>query len=226
MRRARVGLRLAAAVRGEPVEPHAPVHGSPRRVSGFTLLEMLVAVAIFALASALAYGGLDGLMRARGQLDATQQRLARLQFAVGLLERDLRGVALRPVRDGYGAPLAAVEGTGDRLEVTHGGLANAMALPRAELERVGWRVLDGSLQRRRYAVLDRTPGSTALDDELLDRVESASFRYLDVQGREQPQWPPPQGSTAPLPRAVIVTLTLADVGEVRRVLELPREPAQ
>ena len=187
---------------------------------------MLVAVAIFALASALAYGGLEGLMRARGQLDATQERLARLQFAVGLLERDLRGVALRPVRDAYGAPRSALEGSGDRLEVTRGGLANAMAMPRAELERVGWRVLDGNLQRRRYAVLDRTPGSTPLDDDLLDRIESARFRYVDAQGGEQPQWPPPRGSTAQLPRAVIVTLTLDDFGEVRRVLELPQEPEQ
>ena len=197
-----------------------------KREAGFTLLEMLVAIAIFALASALAYGGLDALMRARRQLDDTQDRLARVQFALGLLERDLRSLVLRPVRDGYGATHAALEGQGDRVEVTRGGYANALALPRAELERVAWRVLDGTLQRRRHAVLDRTAGSTPTDDDLLDAVQSFDLRYLGEGGSEQTQWPPPQGSNAQLPRAVVLRLQLEDLGEIRRVLELPAEPAQ
>ena len=192
---------------------------------GFTLLEMLVAVAIFALASALAYGGLDGLMRARGQLDAAQDRLGRVQFALGLLERDVRGTAPRPVRDGQGTPRAALEGARDRIELTRGGYANSLSLPRAELERVGWQLRDGVLQRLRYAVLDRTQGSRPLEDALVDRVEALDFRYVGVDGRELPQWPPPQGSAVPMPRAVVVSVTFEDLGEIRRVLELPREDA-
>ena len=194
-----------------------------RRAGGFTLLEMLVAVAIFALASALAYGGLDALMRSRRQLDAAQDRLGRIQFALGLLERDVRGIALRPVRDGYGAPLAALQGARSQLEVTRGGYANALAQPRAELERVGWRLRDGALQRERWAVLDRTPGSAPRADALVDHVEAIDFRYLDAAGRELPQWPPPEGALQQAPSAVIVALTFADLGEIRRVLELPRE---
>lgn len=182
---------------------------------------MLVAVTIFALASALAYGGLDGLMRARGQLDATQERLARVQFALGVLERDLHGVAPRPVRDGYGETHAALEGARDRFEVTHLGAWSALPLPRAQLERVDWRLIDGRLQRRRWLVLDRAPGSVPLDDDLLDAVGSVRLEYIDLQGRVQPQWPPRQGNLAPIPRAVIVTLVLEDLGEIRRVLELP-----
>lgn len=206
---------------------HHPVCAGtrPSLALGFTLLEMLVAVAIFALASALAYGGLDALLRARRQLDDTQDRLGRVQFALGLLERDVRGLVPRSVRDGYGAPRAALEGARDRLELTRGGYSNAFAMPRAELERVAWRVVDGSLQRERWAVLDRTPGSRPHEDALVDRVDAADFRYLDLQGRELPQWPPPQGSTSLAPRAVIVSLTFADLGEIRRVFELPSEPA-
>jgi general secretion pathway protein J len=205
----------------------APFRGRhPLRARGLTLLEMLVAVAIFALASALAYGGLDGLMRARGQLDATQERLGRVQFALGLLERDVRSVAPRSIRDGYGAKHDAIEGASDRVEVTRGGLANALERPRAELERIGWRVIDGTLQRRRWPVLDRAPGTQPIDDDLLDGVQSLRFQYVDAQGREVPQWPPPQGSTGTMPRALIVTLEFADLGEIRRVLELPSEVAQ
>ncbi len=197
-----------------------------KKPRGFTLLEMLVAVAIFALASALAYGGLEALMRSRAQLDASQQRLAKLQFAIGLIERDVRSLAARGVRDGYGAPRAALEGTRERIELTRGGYANALALPRAELERVAYRLRDGKLRRERYAVLDRMPGSVPAVDELLDDVQRLEFRYVALDGRDAAQWPPPRaGSEAP-PRVVIVELALADIGEIRRVLELPQEPAQ
>jgi general secretion pathway protein J len=196
-----------------------------RKPAGFTLVEMLVAVAIFALASALAYGGLAALTRARSQLDAGNDRLGKLQFAVGLIERDLRSVAPRAIRDGYGAPLAALQGTRNRIEFSRHGHANALALPRAEIERVGYRIEDGALQRLRHAVLDRTPGSTAVVDVLLEPAQALEFRYVGADGREREQWPPPRATTSSPPRAVIVLLTLADFGEIRRVLELPDEAA-
>jgi general secretion pathway protein J len=193
--------------------------------SGFTLVEMLVAVALFAIASALAFGGLGALTRARSQLDAENERLGRLQFAVGLLERDLRGVAARAVRDGNGAVQAPLTGTRDRLELSRHGLSNALALPRATIERVGYRLEDGVLQRQRYAVLDRTGGSGPSEDRLLDRVEALEFTYLTDDGREVAQWPPPRAQGDAPPRAVAVTLRLPDYGELRRVLELPEAPA-
>jgi general secretion pathway protein J len=186
---------------------------------------MLVAVALFAIASALAFGGLDALTRARSQLDAENERLGRLQFAIGLIERDLRGVAARAVRDGYGAPQAALVGTRDRLEFSRHGLSNALALPRSTIERVGYRLHEGSLQRQRYAVLDRTAAARPSEDRLLDQVETLEFAYLADDGRELAQWPPPRAPDDAPPRAVAVTLTLPDYGELRRVLELPEAPA-
>ena len=195
------------------------------RATGFTLVEMLVAVAIFALASALAYGGLAALTRARGQLEAENERLGRLQFAIGLIERDLRGAAPRAIRDGYGAPLPPLAGTRERIELSRFGLANALALPRAEVERVGYRLQENRLQRLRFAVLDRTPGSQPKTDEVLDRVQAIEFDYIGADGREQSQWPPPRAADGAVPRAVAVTLTLDDYGTIRRVLELPDEAA-
>jgi general secretion pathway protein J len=194
-----------------------------RAARGFTLVEMLVAVAIFAIASALAYGGLSALTRARSQLDAQNERLGRLQFAFGLIERDLRSAVARGVRDGYGSPLPPLIGTRERIELSRQGQANALALPRAGIERVGYR-LDGAILRRdRYLVLDRVPGSLPLSDELLDRVESLEWRYLAADGRELPQWPAPRAATDAPPRAVLLTVQLEDFGEIRRVLELPEE---
>lgn len=193
------------------------------RARGFSLLEVLVAVALFAVASALAYGGLRTLVAAQQQSAEATARLGRLQFAVGLIERDVGSAALRGIRDAYGAPHPALEGGAQRIELTRHGLANTLALPRAELERVAWLVRDGVLLRQRWTVLDRAPASRPVEDELLDEVQSFELVFLDAQGREHRQWPPARGEFGVFPRGLRITLDVEGFGEIRRVLELPLE---
>lgn len=189
---------------------------------GFTLVEMLVAIAIFAVASALAYGGLTTLVDARAQVDARNTRLGELQFAVGLIERDLRSIAERPVRENDGGERPALDGQPASIELTRFGAANSLGQVRAELERVGYRVEDGTLQRRRYAVLDRAPSSLPDDADLLDDITRFELRYRAADGRELRQWPPPRGDADGMPLAVEVRIAGEDFGEIRRLLELPR----
>lgn len=189
------------------------------RARGFSLLELLVAVAIFGLAAALAYGGLNGLLRTRTELDRQSQRLQALQFAIGLIERDVRAAVARPVRDAYGVPLPAFEASGSRLELSRIGHANALDQPRAEIERVVYQLDGEELQRLRFAVLDRAPGSTPEVQPLLEAVRRIEFRLLDAAGREHDRWPPPSGEL--MPRAVELRLGTDDFGEIRRLLELP-----
>ncbi len=193
--------------------------------TGFTLIEMLVAIAVFALASALAYGGLRSIVTAQEQDSAVKARLGRLQFAIGLIERDVSSAARRGIRDAYGAPRAALEGDAQHLELSRYGLANALLLPRAELERVAYLRRDAALLRLRWPVLDRAPATRAQEDRLLDGVTRLEWVFLDAQGREQREWPPTTGASPAFPRAVRLTLELEDFGEIQRVLELPAEPA-
>ena len=102
-------------------------------------------------------------------------------------------------------------------------VANTLALPRAELERVAWLVRDGVLLRQRWTVLDRAPASRPVEDELLDEVQSFELVFLDAQGREHRQWPPARGEFGVFPRGLRITLDVEGFGEIRRVLELPLE---
>ncbi len=194
-----------------------------RRTAGFTLLELLVAVAIFGLASALAYGGLRGVVRAREQLQQQSTQLQRLQFAVGLIERDLRAAVERPVRDGYSALQPALQLRGDRIELSRIGRANALAMPRAEIERVVYQLDGNELQRLRFDVLDRAGSSVPDVQLLLDAVAGFELRALDAAARPVAEWPPRgPGQHPPLPRAVEVVIRFdGALGEVRRLLELP-----
>jgi general secretion pathway protein J len=187
---------------------------------GFSLIELLVAVAILSLAAALAYGALDGLVRTRAELERQSQRLQALQFAVGLIERDLRAAVDRPIQDAYGSSrLPALEASGSRIELSRSGHANVLAQPRAEIERVSYQLEGGQLQRLRHAVLDRAPNSVPTVQPLLDDVQRLEFRMIDASGREHGRWPPQSGTA--LPRAVELRLSTTGFGEIRRLLELP-----
>ena len=193
------------------------------RRRGFTLIEVLVAVSIFALLMLAAYGSINALLRTRDGLAEQNGRLRALQFAVGMMERDLRAVIARPVREGYGEREPALIGARDAIAFTRAGAANPLALERARIERVGYAWRDGTLGRAGFAVLDRTPATAPLVRDLIADVRRIGFRYFDgEQWREQ--WPPANISPTPLralPRAVEFSLETVDYGLITRLVDLP-----
>ncbi|GMV30577.1 MAG: hypothetical protein AMXMBFR59_27020 [Rhodanobacteraceae bacterium] len=188
---------------------------------GFTLVEVLVATAVFAIMSALAWGGLNAVIRAREVLVAEQQDFARTLRAVGMLERDLLGAVARPVRGNYGEPLPALQGDGDHLELTRLGFASALVDARSNLERVVYEQDGNTLKRGRYAVLDRAAGSLPEFSAVRDRLRRLHFRYLDAQGRWLDAWPRRDDKPEALPRAIEFRLDIDGVGEISRLIELP-----
>lgn len=196
-----------------------------RLPSGFSLIELLVALVVFAALAAAAYGGLDQIARTRGALALQQDRFAKITRAVSLLERDLRQSLDRPVLGNNGAPLPALLGQSGNVEFSRLGFANPLAEPRSNIERVVYGLDNGTLQRGRYVVLDRAPNSAPTPRALVDRVSQFHLRYLDrASGAWSDAWPLQGGAstaTGPLPRAIEFRITFADLGEIRRVVELP-----
>ena len=215
-----------------PAKCQRHIANTPRKPPvGFSLLELVVALAVFAALAAAAYGGLSSVARTRGDLAEKQDRLAAIVRAVSTLERDLRQAVSRPVRgNSRGEPVPALLGGADRIELTRLGFANPRAESRSNLERVVY-VTDGSMLRRgRYAVLDRAPDSAPAVSTLLEKVDALRLRYLGSDGVWRNAWPPaevPAGAldgaslTELLPRAVEFRIDTGDTGELRRVIELP-----
>lgn len=191
---------------------------------GFTLLEMLIALAVFSVMAAVAYRGLSGVLNAREVLDRESAGLSRLQFAVALLERDLRQAVPRGVRDELGEPEPALRGDARTLVLTRTGWPNPAALPRASLERVQYGWDDGTLRRIAWPVLDRGPGVEPAIQDLLENLSEVGVRFLDG-GQWQTRWPP-SGAEAddPWPRALEITLQGPEFGIVRRTFALVSPP--
>ena len=205
---------------------------------GFTLLELLVATAIFAVMAAMAYAGLDSVLNARHEVAQRSDRLAALQTADLFLQRDITQVVDRGIRDAEGGQLPALSGGSElpgqaRLSFTRGGRPNPAGLPRSSLERIDYRMENDTLYRDRWPVLDRAQGTEPLRAALLSGVTAFRVRFLDVNGNWAQDWPPPGTPTAaqspgglapetPLPRAVEVTLDLKEGGSIKRLFVLPQ----
>lgn len=194
---------------------------------GFTLLELLVALAIFSLIAVMAYGGLETVLKQRALTEENAESLAELQKTYLVMQRDIEQAVPRAIRDEFGDRQAPLIGT-TLFQLTRGGWNNPANQPRSTLQRVGYSLEDRQLIRYAWLVLDRAQDSTPTRQPLAADIESMQVRYLDDTGDWQEQWPPLQAGSNPLanptdfPRAVEMTLEHARFGTLTWLFQLPR----
>ena len=200
-----------------------------RRPEGFTLLEVLVAVAIFTVVGALALGGYNELIKQSGIAETGAARTRAVQRAVQRMALDFSMLEPRPVREPLGEAiepaLRAESGSARIADLTRAGWSNPAGIPRSTLQRVAYQFEDETLRREYWVVLDRTLAAEPVSTVLLDEVSEVKLRFLDGNQDWHDQWPPP-GYSAPnaprvLPSAVEITLELTDWGKIVRLVEVP-----
>jgi general secretion pathway protein J len=142
---------------------------------------------------------------------------------------DFTQLAPRPVRepvgDGWQPALKAEGGTNQLVTFTRSGWANPAGIQRPALQRVMYVFEEGKLRRDHAIVLDATLASRIVQRELLDNLESVTFRYMDGARQWRTEWPPeqpgdPETTRRMRPIAVEVTLELEDWGKVTRLIEV------
>lgn len=199
-----------------------------RRQAAFTLVEVLVALAVFAMLAALAYGTLSQTLANAEVLTDRMERLQAVQRTFRYLGQDFQQLAPRPVRDelgdNYVPALRTDPEENNTVELTHGGWSNPAGLPRGTLQRVAYRLEEDRLIRYHWTVLDRTFDNEPLSQVLLDGVDGIRMRFLQDNGEWIEEWPArgpagPQGLRL-RPRAVEIIVTLSDESEITRLLEV------
>lgn len=208
---------------------------------GFTLVEVLIALAITAFVSVIAFTSFSTVITGVESTQATAERVYRVNRAWMIISRDLEQFVARPVRDEFGELEPALQGgmaARFPLSLSRAGWHNPLGQERPELQRVNYRLEEGSLWRDSYPVLDRSGETEAQSALLLEDVEEIRLLFLPgVDGArsvgsgtelDTRGWPenwvadtsqPGGGLTPPL--AIEVRLQLADWGEVRRIYALP-----
>lgn len=191
-----------------------------RRGGGFTLFEMLVAVALFALMAVLAYGALDRVVAARNSVDAEADRWRDLEALFTRLQHDLDAVVRRPVRNEFAVAEPAFQGD----EVLVGQDAANLWLVTARGDepprRVGYRFKEGRLELLQWEHLDQAPRARPRVTVLWRGLKDFRLRYLEGSSWS-PTWPRNQSVYDSVPRAIEVSVTLDDGMEFKRVLLTP-----
>lgn len=206
-------------------------HGAGRQ-RAFTLIELMIAVAIFALMTLFAYASVNQVITARIIAAESLGRLSDIQFMLRQLALDLEQLHPRPVREELGDSLAPALVADlrryNQLELTRAGWRNPIGAPRSSLQRVAYRLEDGELIRSHWNVLDRLQVNAPIEFTLIEGLETVEFRFMRESGDWISSWPdpdlPPAAVHGARPRAVEVILAFDDprIGTLRRVVEVLR----
>ena len=200
---------------------------SRRRASaGFTLLELLAAMAIFAVLAVMAQQAVVATLSAETRLSVRRSDLAELQRAVTVLGRDLENAAPRAVRGPRDEPepVLMLGPDGRTLTFTRGGLPNPAGLPRSGFQRVRYALGRGGegIERRVWRRLDPVPAQKPAAEVLVRDVTRVRFRVWSREGGWRSTWPDPEdpGTRSRLPEGIEAVLETRRFGTIRRVVSL------
>lgn len=200
---------------------------------GFTLLEVLIALSLFAVLSAMAFGGLNQLLSQHQQLQKKQQRFVDLQSTIQVLERDFTHIQPRSTRDTYGDAQAALTGNstpGFMHALTTKTWFNPHNTQGVLLQRIGYQVQGQKLWRSYYPQLDAGIGNSPVRYTLMDQVTNFKVRFLPNKKQWINYWPPIDQQGKPnlkeLPKAIEIELSTIDLGTVKRLIAIPQSGAQ
>lgn len=190
---------------------------------GFTLMELLIAITIFAIIGLASYHVLNTVSDTQQAMDERSSSLRQLQKAAVIIKKDFLQIQNRSIRSEYGDTLPSLTTTGFYpIELSHIGWRNPAGLARSEVQRVAYEIKDHQLIRYYWNVLDRAQDSKPFTQILLNGVDEIKFRFLDVKKQWHDNWPlstnvndEEQKKIAALPIAIEIVIKTTLYGELR-----------
>lgn len=202
------------------------------RAAGFTLLEILVAMAIFAMIGLASTGVLNSVINSNQISEERFEKLQALQRAMLVIERDVLQAIERPVRiNGEQTDIVMRGGElddsdADGLAFVRGGWQNPqMMLARSTQQTVAYRLVDNKLERLYSNYVDNVIGYEPKTRVLLTGVTDFRVEFVAQTDNNEPSasstitWNDTYTGSA-LPKAVALTLQTQDFGTIRREFTL------
>lgn len=191
---------------------------------GFTLLEMIVAIGIFAVIATISFASLNRFLDDQTRLESRLDDLNNLQMAFTIIQQDLQYLAQRPVRDGFGDLEAAVvlnprQSLPDELVRFTTYQRNSSVPGFSRLMRVSYRFEDDKFYRVNWHILDRDQDSAEVKRILLSGLRDVSLSLL-VANENEVQSKTDWDDSEQLPDGVELRLVMDDSREYRRVFEV------
>jgi general secretion pathway protein J len=194
-----------------------------RSNQGFTLLEVLIAIAIFSVISLSSFTIFDSVIKGDEASKINSKRQNELQRAFLIIERDITQIARRSVRFNGEKPSEqflqtatdVVDGEQALAFVRHGWTNPGLLLPRSDMQAVAYQLSEETLQRLHFNFVDAVVGEEPKVRPLITDVSSLIFEYYDGK-KWQKTW-----DTEELPLAIAVEVETKDYGLIRRQFLVP-----
>lgn len=200
------------------------IHKVNKTHKGFTLLEMLIAIAIFAMLGLAANAVLQGVIKNDTVTKDFSQKLRGLQQGIGVIGRDLNQMVARTARqdDGSRTEQYFISGDGVLSSASQGlsffrvGWLNPEGmLPRGSIQAVAYVQQEDRLERWFFPYPDPDTHAEPNKTVLMTGVESVAYSFFindawqkNVTGKD-------------LPHAVAIEIVLKGTGKIQRKFLLP-----
>ncbi|MCL1090346.1 type II secretion system minor pseudopilin GspJ [Shewanella profunda] len=192
--------------------------------TGFTLLEMLIAIAIFAMIGIAANAVLSTVLTNDEVTKSFSTRLKALQQGFGAIERDLNQMVARTPRLLEGGRGTTVFQTGNEILDSEsealvfyrlGWLNPDGLLPRGSLQSVAYVVQEGRLERWYFPYPEPEFGSEPIKTVIIDKVLSVEYSFF-----MEDKWERKVEATK-LPKAIAMEVEIEGLGKIQRKFLLP-----
>lgn len=191
--------------------------------NGFTLIEIMLALFIFAILAMIAATGLFAVIKSRDITTKHVNRLLALQIANVIIQRDILQAIDRPITDKNGQPLPAFILKNNYMEFTRAGFTNPFGTyRRSNLQRVAYVYQGNDLIRETWLHLDRAPTAKPTKKVLLKNILKYKVILLGNDKKTYNSWPLPRTNNQyhPIPKGVEIFLTLKGLGTMNRVFAI------
>ena len=194
---------------------------------GFTLIEMLVALAVFAVIGIISAQLLSQMISFTDTAQSRGERLVNFHRVVEIMRRDFQQLTYRSVRDELGEPTYEVSiGVGSLIEFSRKGWMNPNLRHRSEIQRVAYDLRGDRVFRQYWLVLDRSPDTLPVEQVLMRGVTLANVIAIDQLGSETYFWPPtPEAESededVPALAAIKFEIETAEFGPIVQIWNVP-----
>lgn len=199
---------------------------SLRIISGYTLIEIMVALAVFAILATITSGIMYHVFDTRARVAKQAEQLDQLQLIMTLFTHDTVQFVPRSIRtkDDHNFPMFI--GTNEYTEFTRGGLVNPHAqAQRSTLKRIAYLCKNKQLIRRSWENVDMLDRDSFEDKLLLDNLEDCFFTYMSRNHENLPEWHSyertDQQHREQLPAAIQLTINPFAWGKMELLFILP-----
>ncbi len=183
---------------------------------GMTLLELLIAMTLMVVISAIAFASLNGLIDAKNHTDLVAKNLRQELLTSQQLNKDFHAMIDRKVRDGFGSFKASILGRYSSIEFSKNSHSNPLKKNRSELQRVQWFLKGNELVRGNMDQIDPGSSNRWRLRTYMDNIDELNINYINRTGQQSRSWPIANNNN-PL-RYIEFNLTLTDGTRLKYLL--------